>query len=142
MLRSGENKFNRFLSTGHHSSYLPFFKFKKVIKCFYDIITLTWKLYNSNLCTKFESPIKSRGIVEGTRLEAKTRTQKKSETKTKDTPRGQGQKCLSPRPRTKGNRRKCFKNKRSSIFFSGNLQKKKTKKVFVNFPRGFWRFPT
>ena len=27
-------------------------------------------------------------------------------------------------------------------FFSGDLQRKKTKKVFANFPRGFWRFPT
>ena len=26
--------------------------------------------------------------------------------------------------------------------FSCNLQKRKTKKVFANFPRGFWRFPT
>ena len=25
--------------------------------------------------------------------------------------------------------------------FSGDLQKRKTKKVFANYPRGFWRFP-
>ena len=101
----------------------------------------------------------SRGVVEDTRLEAKS---------TKKI-RGQGQpfrgQTLS-RPRTgmleakakdQGHRRKCslkkkvFKNfflaiskkkNRYSRKFSGNLQKRKTKKVFANFPPGFWRFPT
>ena len=27
-------------------------------------------------------------------------------------------------------------------FFSGDLQKRKTKQIFANFPRSFWRFPT
>ena len=51
--------------------------------------------------------IKTRGGVEDRRLEAKARTQKKSEAKDKDSlfedkpSRGQGQKCLRPRPKTK-----------------------------------------
>ena len=41
-----------------------------------------------------------------------------------------------------GHKRKCFQKKGLQIFFSGVVQKKKAKKVFANFPRGFWRFPT
>ena len=48
-----------------------------------------------------------RGGVEDTRFEAKAKDTKKSETKAKDSPsedrtsRGQEQKCLRPRPRTR-----------------------------------------
>ena len=50
-----------------------------------------------------------------------------------------------------GHRRKCslkkvfkifFEKKGLQNFFSGDLQFRGTKKVFANFPRGFWRFPT
>ena len=54
-------------------------------------------------------------------------------------PRGQGQECSRPRPRTQA---QVFSKKRSSKIFSADLRKRKTKKVFAKFPRGFWRFPT
>ena len=90
-----------------------------------------------------------RGGVEDTRLEAKVKDTKKSEAKAgtalsrtdpleaKDrNARGQGQ---GQRHRTQAQE---FSKKRSSNFFSGILQKRKTKKVFANFLQGFWHFPT
>ena len=89
----------------------------------------------------------SRSGDEDTRLEAKAKDTKEI--------RGQGQgqpfrgQTLS-RPRTgmlevkakdKGHRRKCSQNKGLQKHFSGDLQKRKTKKVFANFTRCFWRFP-
>ena len=79
--------------------------------------------------------------------------------------RSQGQghkKILRPRPKTdpreamdQGHRRKCFHKKRSLKFFSGDPKKRSSKiffrrslleetkkKVFADFPQGFWRFPT
>ena len=84
---------------------------------------------------------------------------KKSEAKAKDSPtedrpsRGQGLECSRSRPRMleanargqgqgpRGQGQVFSKKKVFKIFFSGDLQKRKTKKVFANFPRGFWRFP-
>ena len=68
---------------------------------------------------------------------------------------GQGHK-QNPRPRTalprtdpleaknQQQRCKCFPKKKKGLqtLFSGNLQKRKTAKVFANFPRGIWGFPT
>ena len=67
--------------------------------------------------------------------------------------RGQGQKCSRPRTRIKDTGANVLQKKGLQIFFqaisqknvfkkffSGDLQKRKTKKVFANFPRGFWRF--
>ena len=70
------------------------------------------------------------------------RTQKKSEAKAKAKDslsedrrsRGQGQECSRPRPRTKDTKRKCSpKKKKKGLHkhFSGDLQKKKKKKVFT-----------
>ena len=73
--------------------------------------------------------------VESRTQGSRPRTQKKSETKAKDSPsRGQG-------PRTQA---QVFSKKKKKIakIFSGDLQLRKTKNVFANFPRGFWRFPT
>ena len=58
------------------------------------------------------------------------------EAKAKDRPsRGQGQ---GPRTQTQ-----VFSKKNGlQKFFSGDLYLKKPKKVFADFPQGFWRFPT
>ena len=47
-------------------------------------------------------------------------------------------------PRTQASKKFFFNSKKKSFqkFFSGDLRKKKQKKVFANFPQGFWRFPT
>ena len=74
-----------------------------------------------------------RGEVEDTRLEAKAKNTKKF--------RDQGQ-TLS-RPRTKDTGASVLQNKRfSKIFFQAISTWGKQKKVFANFLRGFWRFPT
>ena len=96
-----------------------------------------------------------RGGVEDTRLEAMAKDTKKF--------RGQGQ-TLS-RPRTKDTDASVLQKKSLQIFFqaiskkkrlqkifeakkifknffSGDLYLRKPKKVFANFPQGFWRFPT
>ena len=75
-----------------------------------------------------------RGGVEDTRLEAKAKDTKKTESKAKDSlsedrrSRGQGQECSRPRPRTKDTKRKCSPKKKEKglhKIFSGDLQKKK-----------------
>ena len=96
------------------------------------------------------------------RREHKARDQgqdhKKSEAKDcpfEDRPsRGQEQECSRPRTKDTGAsvpKKKIFKNfflaisnkkKDLRTIFSGDFQKRKTKKVFANFLRGFWRFPT
>ena len=100
----------------------------------------------------------SRGGVEDARIEAKAKDTKKF--------RGQGQTLSRRRPRTKDadasvfkkkvfknffqaiSKKKVFKNffqakKIFKNFFSGNLYlRKPKKKVFADFPQGFWRFPT
>ena len=102
--------------------------------------------------------MKTRGGVEDTRLEAKAKDTKKF--------RDQGQEQTLSRPRTKNTdpsvleKKKVFKNffqaiskKRSSkiffkrktstkIFFRRPLLEKTKKKVFADFPQGFWCFPT
>ena len=80
----------------------------------------------------------TRGGVEHTRLEAKAKDTKKF--------RGQGQ-TLSrarPRPRTKDTDASVFQEKKAlqNFFFKRSLLEETKKKVFANFPRGFWRFPT
>ena len=49
---------------------------------------------------------------------------------------GQGQECL--RPRTKGIGASVLQEKIIRIFFQAISKKK----IFANFPQGFWRFPT
>ena len=68
--------------------------------------------------------------------------------------RGQGHKKISrPRPRTdpleakaknQEHRRKCSPKKKGlqKIFFRQSVLEETKTKVFVNFPLGFWRFPT
>ena len=72
-------------------------------------------------------------------LRPRPRTQKKF--------RGQGQTLSWPRTgileaKDQGHSASVLQKKVFKQFFSGDLQKRKTKKVFANFPRGFWRFPT
>ena len=82
----------------------------------------------------------TRGGVEDTRLEAKTKDTKKF--------RGQGQGQTLSRPRTKDTDASVLQKKKQKKqglqnFFSGNLYLGKPKKnVFPDFPQGFWRFPT
>ena len=75
----------------------------------------------------------SRGGVEDTRLEAKVKDTKNFEAKDRPS-RGQG-----PRTQTQV----FSKKKRSSKFFFRRFLLEETKKkVFADFPQGFWRFPT
>ena len=75
----------------------------------------------------------NRGAVKDTRLDAKAKDTK------------------NPTPRTALPRTDPLEikdvganvlEKKGPKFFSGHLQLRKTIKVFPNFPRGFWRFPT
>ena len=82
--------------------------------------TVATVIPGQGLREKFFQGVRSRGVVEDTRLEAKAKDTKKSEAKAKDSPsenrpsRGQGQKCS--RPRTKDTsaivlpKNKIFKN--------------------------------
>ena len=68
------------------------------------------------------------------------RTQNKFEAKAKDSP-------FEDRPsqgQAKDTGTSVLQKKKKGLqnFFLGDLQKRKTKKVFANFPQGFWRFPT
>ena len=73
----------------------------------------------------------NRGGVDDTRLEAKTRDKKKFEDKAKDRPsRGQEQKCLRPKPRTKAQvfskqkrKKKVCKNFFQTIYKTLTIQK-------------------
>ena len=82
----------------------------------------------------------ARGGVEDTRLEAKAKDTKKF--------RGQGQTLSRPRTQTQEFSKKrsskiFFRRKRSSkFFFRLSLLEETKKKVFADFPRVFWRFPT
>ena len=89
------------------------------------------------------------GGVNNTRLEAKAKDTKHPR------PRTDPLEAMDRNARDQGPRTQVFSKKRSSkeFFwrfqkkalqkcFSGNLQLKKTKKVFANFPQSYWRFPT
>ena len=79
----------------------------------------------------------SRGGVEDTRIKAKVKETKKFRGQ------GQGQTLSRPRPRTKDTDASVLQKKRSSkIFFRRSLLEETKKKIFADFPRGFWRFPT
>ena len=82
-----------------------------------------------------------RGGVEDTTLEAKAKDAKKN-------PRPRTRTALprtdpfeakdrNARGQDQGHRRKCSKKKVFKNFLSDDLQKRKTKKVFAYFPRGF-----
>ena len=73
-----------------------------------------------------------KGGVEDTRLKAKAKKTKQF--------RGQGQEQTLSRPRTKDTDASVFQNKKKvlEIFFQAISKKK----VFADFPQGFWRFPT
>ena len=50
---------------------------------------------------------------------------------------------LEAKDKDQGHRRKCSPKKKAlQKNFSGDILKRKTKKVFANFPQGFWRFLT
>ena len=128
-----------------------------------QLMTIDWKY--SEKCSKLEAEISGldlnvRGGVEDTRLEA----QAKAKNTKKFRSQGQGQTLSRPRPRTKDTdasvlKKKVFKNffqaiskkrssnfffrqKRSSkFFFRRSLLEETKKKVFADFPQGFWRFP-
>ena len=90
-----------------------------------------------------------RGGVEDTRLEAKAK-----DTKT-FRGQGQGQTLSRPRPRTTDTDASVLKKKKKrlqkffsgekglqKIFFRRSLLEETKKRVFADFPQGFWRFPT
>ena len=86
------------------------------------------------------------------------RTQKNFEAKAKDTKKfrgqGQGQTLSRPRPRTKNTDLSVLRKKKGLqksfsgekglqiFFFRRSLLEEIKKKVFADFPQGFWRFPT
>ena len=123
---------------------LDYFELRK----FFLYVYFSWRNFLS---------LSSIGGVKDTRLEAKAkdtkknprpRTQKKSEAKAKKTlPRTDPLEAKDRNARSQGQGPRTLahafsKKKVFKIFFSGDLQKRKTIKVFANFPRGFWRFPT
>ena len=106
--------------------------------------------YNWPRCSRGHMA-RGQGHKKNPRPRSRTALPRTDPLKTKDrNARDQGQ-----GPRTKDTGASVLQKKRSPKFFSGDLQKKRlqknsssdlqtrnTKKVFANFPRGFWRFPT
>ena len=90
---------------------------------------------NLQKCYYSSKLVITRGGVEDRKLEAKAKDTKKF--------RGQGQTLSRPRPRTKDTDASVLQKKRPlKFFFRRSLDLRKPKKVFADFPQGFWRFPT
>ena len=102
-------------------------------------LSVVHALLKTRETAKCGSMVTTRGGVEDTKLEAKAK-----DSPSEDRPsRGRGLECSRLKPRTKDTGASVFQKKKSlQQKFLGDLQTRKTKKVFANFPRGFWRFPT